>query len=147
MMSIEIDWEKMLDTLPEQAPKRELIPADTYVAKVDSAKADVAKSGNGKIEMTFVVEEGQYKGRNFWGRINFATNSPQSMAITVEQLAQFGITRQWLAQNSPTNEQIARKLVGEVVSVRVGHREWEGETYYDVKGYKAVARQDATDPF
>jgi len=146
-MSIEIDWEKMLDTLPETAPQRDLIPPDTYVVKVDEAKADVAKSGNGKIEMTLVVQEGEYKGRKVWGRINFATNSQQSMAITVEQLAQFGITRQWLAQNSPTNAQIALKLIGEVVTVKVGHREWEDKTYYDVKGYKAVKREDTSDPF
>jgi hypothetical protein len=146
-MSVEIDWEKMLPTIPDEPIQRDLIPPDTYVAKVDQAKADVAKSGNGKIEMTFVVEEGEFKGKKFWGRINFAANSQQSMAITIEQLAQFGITRQWLAQHNPTNAQIALKLIGEKVSVKVGHREWEGKQYYDVKGYAAVKREDTSDPF
>lgn len=146
-MSVEIDWAKMIDSLPEETATRDLIPPDTYVARVTKAEAGLSKSGNAKIEMTFAVDEGEYKGRVFWGRINFATNNQTSMAITVEQLAAFGITRQWLAQNNPTNDQIARKLVGEVVQVKVSHREWEGSQYYDVKGYRAVPKDDLADPF
>ena len=145
MPSVEIDWESMLETLPEEAPTRELIPPGQYTVKVEKAEPGFAKSGNAKIELTLTVDEGEYKGRTVWGRINFATNSPNSMAITVDQLAQFGITRKWLALNSPTTDQIARKLVGERVTVKVSHREWENEQYYDVKGYKAVTAP--ADPF
>lgn len=141
-MTIDINWTDLLETLPDEPSSRELIPADTYVVKVDKAEANIAKSGNAKIDLTFVVDEGKYKGKKVWGRINFATNSPQSMAITVEQLGQFGITRQWLSQNSPTTEQIARKLTGETIKIKVAHREYEGTMYYDVKGYTAVKTQD-----
>ena len=147
-MTVEIDWASLIDSLPEEGTAlRDLIPPGTYTAKVEKAEAGFAKSGNAKIELTFAVDEGQYKGKKVWSRINFATNSPNSMAITVEQLAQFGITRQWLSTNSPTTEQIARRLTGERIKIKVAHREWEGTQYYDVKGYSAVAKDDLSDPF
>lgn len=145
MPTIDINWTDMIESLPEEAPTRDLIPPDTYTVKVDKAEAGLSKKGNAKIEMTLVVDEGKYKGRPVWGRINFATDSPASMAITVEQLAQFGITRQWLSTNNPSTDQVARKLTGEKVQVKVSHREWEGQQYYDVKGYKAIAAP--ADPF
>lgn len=144
-MTVQIDWENLLETVPEEAPKRELIPADTYVVKVSEASAVLSKAGNAMINLTLIVDEGEYKGKTVWGRINFATQSPNSMAITVDQLAQFGITRKWLSLNSPSTEQIARKLVGEKISVKVAHREYEGKQYYDVRGFKAV--ESPSDPF
>lgn len=148
MPSIDVDWTNVIDSLPEAAPQRELIPADTYTVRVEKAEDGVSKTGNAKIEMTLVVTEGEYKGRVVWGRINFAKNSLVSMGITVDQLAQFGVTRKWLSLNNPSNAQIASRLIGQVVTVKVGHREYEGTTYYDVKGYKAVAAEkDDSIPF
>lgn len=144
-MSVSIDWADLIENLPETTPTRDLIPPDTYIVKVTKAEANLAKSGNGKIDLTMVVDEGQYRGRTVWGRINFATNSAVSMAITVEQLAQFGVTRTWLATNSPSNAQIAARLVNQRVQIKVTHREWEGTQYYDVKGFKAV--ESEKDPF
>lgn len=145
MPTIDINWTDMIESLPEEAPTQDLIPPDTYVTKVEKAESGMSKSNNPKIELTLVVDEGKYKGRKVWGRINFATDKPASMAITVEQLAQFGVTRQWLSNNNPSTDQIARKLTGEKIQVKVSHREWEGKTYYDVKGYKAV--EAVSDPF
>jgi len=147
-ISTEIDWANLIESMPEASAPREIVPVGTYTVKVTKAEAGLAKSGNAKVELTMAItDEGPVKGRNLWSRINFATNSPTSMAITVEQLAEFGITRQWLATNSPTVDQIAKKLEGEVIAVRVGHREWEGKTYTDIKGYKAAATADTSDPF
>jgi hypothetical protein len=141
-MSLDLNWENILETLPETAPVREPLPPGSYNVRVEDAESGTSKTGNNKIEMTFVVEDGPHKGRRIWGRINFATGSPDSMAITVEQLAQFGITRKWLATNTPTTEQIARKLIGETVEVRTAQREYNGKVYADIKGYKALARDE-----
>lgn len=135
--TITLDWENLLQDIPEDAATTlDLIPPDTYVCVVDKAEAGLTKTGNPKIDLTLKVAEGDFKSRVVWGRVNFATNSPASMAITVSQLAEFGVTRQWLATNNPSTAQIASKLVGKPISVQVSHREYEGKQYYDVKRYK-----------
>jgi hypothetical protein len=141
-MSINLDWENILEDLPETAPSRDPLPPGPYTVRVESADAGVSKTGNNKVELTFVVEDGPHKGRKVWGRINFAKSSPDSMAITVEQLAQFGITRKWLAANNPTTEQIARKLMGETVEIATAQREYNGKVYADIRGYKALPQSD-----
>lgn len=149
-MSVEINWTKILDETPDTPVARDLIPPDVYVCTVEKAEAGLSKTGNSKIELTFVVDDPDkpdFKGRKVWGRINFATNSPQSMAISIQQLAEFGITRKWLAEQEPSQDQIARKLTGEKVKVKVAHREWEGQQYYDIRGYSAVTKDDVSDPF
>lgn len=136
-MSVDINWATLLDTVPE-AVERTLIPPDRYSTRVVKSEAGTSAAGNPKIELTMEVDEGPHIGQWVWGRINFATSSPKSMAVTVKHLAEFGITREWLAQNSPTMAQIATKLDGKRISVSVKHREYEGKTYYDVSGYQRI---------
>ena len=135
-VSVNFDWENLLTDLPEVSASTDLIPPDTYTVTVEKAEAGLSKTGNSKIELTFKVTEGPHENRRVWGRVNFAQNSKDSMAITVSQLAEFGISRQWLATHNPNTAQIAGKMVGAVITLKVGHREYEGKTYYDVRNYK-----------
>ena len=146
MANVNIDWEGLLDEIEEGEGvfDNDLLPPGTYPVRVIKAEKGLSKNGNEKIEMTFEVTEDPGKGKWIWDRVNFAVNSKKSMAITINQLGTLGVSRNWLAANSPSVEQIAAKLVGREISVKIGHRTYEGETYYDVKGYE-VAK--STSPF
>src|SRR6188472_1546170 len=113
-VSVNYNWENLLTDLPEVSASTDLIPPDTYTVKVSKAEASLSKTGNPKVELTFDVVEGPHTNRKVWGRVNFAQNSKESMAITVAQLAEFGISRQWLATHNPSTAQIAAKMVGSV---------------------------------
>lgn len=148
MANIDIDWEGLLDEIEEGDGvfDTDLLPPGTYPVRIVKAEKTLAKtSGNEMINMTMEVTEDPGKGKWIWDRVNFAVNSKKSMAITINQLGLLGISRNWLAANSPTVEQIAAKLVGREVVVKIGHREYEGTTYYDVKGYEAAAK--SSNPF
>ena len=58
-MTIDINWTDLLETLPDEAPTRELIPPDTYTVKVDKAEAGLVQGGNGMINLTLKVYRGQ----------------------------------------------------------------------------------------
>lgn len=143
-LNVNFDWENILTDLPEVSASTDLIPPDTYTVTVEKAEASLSKTGNPKVELTFKVTEGPHANRRVWGRVNFAQHSKDSMAITVAQLAEFGISRQWLATNNPTTAQIASKMVGATITLKVGHREWEGKTYYDVRNYKRAEGGNGT---
>jgi hypothetical protein len=140
MAGIEIDWETLLDEIGEDTlPKRDVLPDGPYTVEVLEAEAKLSGAGNETIKLKMAVTDGPYKDRWIWTNVNFATASKVSMAITLEQLAAFGISRNYLAANKPKVAQIAAKLVGKEVGIDVGHHEYEGKTYNDVKSFSKPA--------
>lgn len=134
-----LNWDDILEEQEEADSEFAAIPANTYTVEVDSAEATTAQSGNKMIKCTLRVQGGPYNGRLLWTNIVFATANPVAMKFTLRKLRALGVTKEWLAAQNPSVEQIASAIEGKVVDAEVEVKPYNGENTNDVKGFKAVA--------
>lgn len=136
-MSNPIDWNKVLE---EQAndPGIGAIPKGKYPVRVKKAEAVTASSGSKMLKVQLEVMGGPYDTRVVFTNIVFSTQNPKAMSFTLRKLAALGVTREVLATQNPTTEQIASMIEGVEVEAEVEVREYNGDDTNDVKGFKAL---------
>lgn len=135
-MTTQLDWDAILDDQAANSDDYSALPAGPYTVQVDDATAKVAQSGNAMISVTCRVLGGPYDGRIVWTNIVFATSNATAMKFTLRKLKALGVTRDWIADNNPTTEQIATKIIDKVVDVDIEIRQWDGEDRNEIKTFR-----------
>jgi len=128
-----LDWDSILDETAdiEVSDSFEPLPIGDYSAIV--------------LEVTFKITEdpdhdGEFENRRVWTNIVFAVSNPRAMALTIKRLNALGISREWLANNRPSQAQIARKITGAEAIIAVGQREWESKVRNEVNAIKPMVK-------
>ncbi len=64
------------------------LPAGHYVASIIDSEFKPTKRNDGQyLELTYAVQEGQYKGRKLWVRLNLDNPNQQAVSIAMRQLS------------------------------------------------------------
>lgn len=132
-----IDWNQILEDQANDAGFAAL-PEDTYTASVKSAMADKASTGSPMIKITFEVTTGPYATRLVWTNVVLKTDSPGAMRFAMRKLRALGIDVAWLASENPPLEQVASKIVGAEVQIKVTQRTFNDEVKNDVDTITAL---------
>lgn len=136
-----LDWNKILDEQDGGDDEFAPLPVGPYNVVVEDAEARTASTGRQMLNLSMKVQGGPYDNRMVWTNVVFTPDNPKAMRFTLKKLKALGITAEWLAQESPAIELIAKKAIGARIVAEVTQREWEGEMRNDVKSLKA--RTDA----
>lgn len=126
----------------------EAIPAGPYTVVVQEAeKAVSGNTGRDMIKVRVQVAEGPYANRVLFAYIVFTTDNPKNMRITLDKIAAFGITREFIATQKPSIPQIAELLVGRKATATVGIQQsgdYKGNN--EVKGFRPLKGVDQPAP-
>jgi hypothetical protein len=142
-----LDWDSILDETAdiEVSDSFEPLPIGDYSAIVLEVEPKTASTGNEMLAVTFKITEdpdhdGEFENRRVWTNIVFAVSNPRAMALTIKRLNALGISREWLANNRPSQAQIARKITGAEAIIAVGQREWESKVRNEVNAIKPMVK-------
>ena len=132
-MSDELDWDDVLggvDAEEKENPSTgggggdfEALPKGPYEIIVQDATKQVASTGKDMIKVQVQVSSGPYRNRVLFNYIVFGKDNPKLMRMTLERLAAFGVTREFLATQKPNVATIAELLVGRKATAVVGIQE------------------------
>ena len=119
------------DFSQEDRPAYEPLPEGYYNVIAIESEIRETKAGTGNyLQFKFEVIDGQYKGRYIWDRFNLRNPNPKAVEIAQENLARF-CQSAGLKSISDSFE-----LHHRPVKVKVSHREWNGQTQTEIKGYR-----------
>lgn len=142
-----LDWDAILDETAdvEVSDSFEPLPTGDYEAIVLEVEPKTASTGNEMLAVTFKIigddaHDGEFLNRRVWTNIVFAVSNPRAMALTIKRLNALGISREWLANNRPSQAQIARKITGAECQIAVGQREWESKIRNEVNSIKPLKK-------
>ncbi len=127
----ELDWDAVLGSIDKEEKDKkkdgksdfESLPAGPYEVVVQSATKQVASTGSDMIKTQVQVQGGPYNNRVLFSYIVFAKGSPTAMRMTLEKLAAFGLTREFIATSKPSIPAIAEMLEGRKAIAVVGIQE------------------------
>ena len=109
----------------------EPLPEGYYNVIAIESEIRETKAGTGNyLQFKFEVVDGQHKGRYIWDRFNLRNPNPKAVEIAQENLARF-CQSAGLKSISDSFE-----LHHRPVKVKVAHREWNGQTQTEIKGYR-----------
>lgn len=110
------------------------IPVGEYVVQITDSDVKPTKSGNGhRLELTFEVIDGEFKGRKIWANLNLDNPNPKTVEIAQRELSAICHAVGKL-QVSDSQELHYKPLV-----IRVDIEERDGYSPRNVvKAYKAV---------
>lgn len=146
----ELNWDDVLggvekfETDPENKDQLgnsdfETLPKGPYEVVVQEADKQVASTGKDMIKVRVQVASGPYANRVLFNYIVFSKDNPKAMRMTLERLAAFGITREFIATQKPSVPQIAELLVGRRATAVVGIQdsgEYKGRN--EIKSFRAL---------
>ena len=114
-----------------ETPRGALPPGD-YQAVITDSELKPTKNGGGQyLELVLQVQEGPYKGRKVWDRLNLFNSNQTAVVIAKQRLkAIYDATG---IQNPGDSQQLHNRLLTMTVDVR----EYEGRESNEVKGYAA----------
>lgn len=120
------------------------IPAGDYLVMITASQSRATKDGTGEyLELTLEVQDGAYRGRKLWDRLNLSNKNQKAVEIAQRQLAQI-CHAVGVLQLQDTAEPLHYKPLVAIVRVKDGMNGPVNE----VKGYKksAGAAAPATAP-
>lgn len=148
----ELDWDDVLgevDKVEEERKKEgksdndfEALPAGPYPIVVQDAEKMVSSTGKDMIKVKVQVTEGPYVNRTLFNYIVFSKDNPKAMRLTLERLAAFGLTREYIATQKPSPAAIAELLVGLTATAVVGIQGKEAGEYAgrnEIKAFRPLA--------
>lgn len=130
----QLDWPEIVGAAGDDGKTR--VPDGWYDIEVKSTTVGMTSKGDPKVGARMVVENGPYAGGSIFKDFIISKDNTTSQKILVEHLGALGITRDYLIQHRPTDEQLAELLKGRRASVLLATREWNGKEYDDVKAIK-----------
>lgn len=149
----DLNWDDVLgDVEKEEADNPstndfEAIPAGPYEVVVQEADKQVASTGKDMIKVRVQVANGPYANRVLFNYIVFSQGNPKAMRMTLERLAAFGLTREFIATNKPSVPQIAELLVGRKATAVVGiQKEGDYAGRNEIKSFRALAGAEQPAP-
>jgi hypothetical protein len=92
------------------------------------AKSAAAKTGGGKhcIKVVLKFVGGKYKDKTVPDQLNWSPESDIAARIFAQGIAKMGATQEWIKANSPSMAQVAAKLQGAKVHVKLTEDDWNG---------------------
>lgn len=154
-MSDQLNWDDVLGEVeadekenPSSGGDFEALPAGPYPVVVQEAEKQVSQNtGKDMIKVRVQVTEGPYANRVLFSYIVFSTDNPKAMRITLDKIAAFGVTREFIATQKPSIPQIAELLVGRKAKATVGiQKEGEYAGRNEVKGFRPLEGVDQPAP-
>lgn len=150
----DLDWDSILGAVDaeEQEEKSkpdkfEALPDGPYEVVVQEADKTVSKAGNDMIKARVQVTSGPSANRVLFSHIVFSPGNKTAMRMTLERLAAFGITREFIGTTQPSVAQIAESLVGRRAIAVVGtQKEGEYAGRNEIKSFRALEGVDQTAP-
>jgi hypothetical protein len=119
-------------TAIEPERRNEPLPEGAYSVVVSTTQTRETKAGNGTyLEIEMEIVEGDHKGRRIWDRINLRNPSDAAVEIGMRRISSIG---RILGIDRLMNSE---QLHGKMLVVTIAHRERDGRTSVDVKGYAA----------
>ena len=113
------------------------IPAGKYVAVITESEVKPNKAGTGSfLQFTFLVIEGDFKGRYLWARLNL--DNPNVTAVKIARSELSAICR--AAGVLQPKDSVELHDLPMVISVKCKKRADTGEIQNEIKGY---AQKDA----
>lgn len=130
----ELDWDGVLgevDKVEEERKKEgksdndfEALPKGPYNVVVQEADKQIASTGKDMIKAKVRVTEGPYVNRTLFNYFVFGAKTDATLnKITLNDLAAFGVTREYIAKQKPSIAEIAESLVGRTATAVVGVQE------------------------
>lgn len=143
----ELNWDDVLGGVKEyeespdakQSGDFEALPKGPYEVVVQEADKQIASTGKDMIKVRVQVASGPYANRVLFNYIVFSKDNPKAMRMTLERLAAFGLTREFIATQKPSVPQIAELLVGRKATAVVGiqeNGEYKGRN--EIKSFRAL---------
>lgn len=127
----DINWSEVEDT--------DSIPNGDHNAVVTGVEFKDTSSGGKMVKVEFTLEGNMaHNGRKVWNNFNIVNDSAEAQRIGRGQFKTFMKKAGYVNLNSPQLEE----LNGLKVMIKVGSREYEGETFNEVKGYKLFSVAD-----
>ncbi len=128
MSDLDLDWDDVLggvEAEEKESPDKpqgdfEALPKGPYKVVVQEADKQLASTGKDMIKVRVQVTDGPYANRVLFNYIVFAKENPKAMRMTLERLAAFGLTREFIATQKPSISEIAELLVGRKATAVVG---------------------------
>lgn len=147
-----LDWDEVLGEVEKEEEQRkkegksdndfEAIPKGPYNVIVQEAEKMVASTGKDMIKVKVAVTEGPYANRTLFKYLVFGSKTDVTLnKITLNNLAAFGVTREYIVTQKPSIAEIAESLVGLTAIATVGIQgkdagEYEGNN--EIKGFRAL---------
>lgn len=148
----DLNWDDVLGSVEKEETDNpstndfEALPAGPYEVVVQEADKQVASTGKDMIKVRVQVTSGPYANRVLFNYIVFSQDNPKAMRLTLERLAAFGLTREFIATHKPSIPQIAELLVGRKATAVVGIQkggDYDGRN--EIKSFKPL-NADAAQP-
>jgi hypothetical protein len=138
MSDLGLNWDKILQDQAEEATAS-VLPEHEYDVEVVKAEATKASTGSPMIKLTCDIVSGPFKNKRLWTNVVLKSDSPGAMRMALKKLAGLGLSREWLAENNPSTDMIARAIVGKHAVAKVVQREWNNEKRNDIDTFKLSA--------
>lgn len=117
-----LDWDEVLGGVEAEEEQRkkdgktddfEALPKGPYPVVVQEADKQTASTGKDMIKVRVQVTEGPYANRVLFSYLVFGSKTDVTLnRITLDKLAAFGVTRDFIATQKPSIAEIAAALVG-----------------------------------
>lgn len=127
----------------------EALPKGPYEVVVQEAEKQVASTGKDMIKVRVQVASGPYANRVLFNYIVFSQGNPKAMRMTLERLAAFGLTREFIATTKPSVSQIAELLVGRKATANVAIQGKEAGDFAgrnEIKSFRVLEGADQPVP-
>lgn len=142
----DLNWDDVLGSVeaeekenPKSTGDFEALPAGPYEVVVQEAEKQTSGAGNDMIKTRVQVAAGPYANRVLFSYIVFSQGNPKAMRMTLERLAAFGLTREFIATQKPSIPQIAELLVGRKATAVVAiQKEGDFAGRNEIKSFRAV---------
>jgi hypothetical protein len=145
----ELNWDDVLggvEAVEDQRKKEgktddfETIPKGPYPVVVQEAEKQTSTTGKDMIKAKVQITEGPYVNRTLFNYFVFGKKEDTTLnRITLNNLAAFGINREFIATNRPSIAAMAEALVGLKAMATIGIQdkgEYKGRN--EVKGFKPI---------
>ena len=127
-------------TQVEPAAKFDPIPAGRYQAIITESEQKPTKAGTGNyLQLTFQIQEGIYKGRILWARLNL--DNPNATAVQIARAELSAICRA-VGVTAP-NDSIDLHNLPLMITVKCRKRQDTGDITNEIAGY---AKKESSAP-
>lgn len=138
MGDLNLNWDEILKEQADDSAGT-VLPEGDYDIKVVSAEATRASTGSPMIKLTCDVTSGPFESRRLWTNIVLKSDSPGAMRVSLKKLSGLGVSREWLAENNPSIDMIAKSLIGNTAAAKVIQRTWNDQQRNDIDMFKLAS--------
>jgi hypothetical protein len=112
-----VPWDVLVANAKEVV-RTEVAPVGRYQCRIESASDGENPNGNAYIEVRLKITEGEHAGKRPTTFYHKCYSTEGSASVFMGNLKAFGITKETVLQHRPTLDQIARVIVGKIVTAK-----------------------------